>query len=515
MSPKPPARNPAIIAALLFCAVVVGLPFVGIGLALLNPFGLIPAPPLEWARLLSTGWRSLTLALGVASACLLLGTFFAFVQVRWRFRGSNLLTRLTVLPLVLPSFLLAATLRESFAPLGPVGKILGFQGRFEGMLPALLVLILCCTPYVQLIVAAALRQLPAQSEEAARSLGASQRRVLLKVLFPGLRPALGFSALLVMVYALADFGAVAVLDARVLTFELYQFVGRGGIQAPLMGLLLCAFVIPLILIGRGLTGSGANLSQARKRCVEPCSPTLIQRLTALILIGSYLALALVLPTAMCLQMAFSGELTAPILRPLATTLMLGIVGGLLTLMLGGLPAALVTASKKSQRSWLELATFLASGVPGVLVAFGLLQLMLRLPSGNLRDFGEGGLLLLFGLAMRFSSHAYAALKPALLAESDSPIEAARSLGASPWRRFWSLRLPGLTPALMAGFLLSFIAIVKELPITIMLLPAGESSLATRIFDAHEDAHLADLGVSALTLIGMVLAAQALLRRWER
>ena len=68
---------------------------------------------------------------------------------------------------------------------------------------------------------------------------------------------------------------------------------------------------------------------------------------------------------------------------------------------------------------------------------------------------------------------------------------------------------------MAGFLLSFIAIVKELPITIMLLPAGESSLATRIFDAHEDAHLADLGVSALTLIGMVLAAQALLRRWER
>jgi ABC-type Fe3+ transport system permease subunit len=69
--------------------------------------------------------------------------------------------------------------------------------------------------------------------------------------------------------------------------------------------------------------------------------------------------------------------------------------------------------------------------------------------------------------------------------------------------------------LVAGFLLSFIAIIKELPITLMMLPAGDSTLATVILDAHEEAHLADLGAAALALLGSVLVAHLLLGRWRR
>jgi iron(III) transport system permease protein len=182
--------------------------------------------------------------------------------------------------------------------------------------------------------------------------------------------------------------------------------------------------------------------------------------------------------------------------------------------LGGFPAALV-AQSKGKRGTLETLTFVASGVPGVMIGFGLLQLALRVPQGSLRSFAEGGAILLLGLALRFASHSYAALKPALLTQSEQSVEAARLLGASRWRVWHRVRGPHLAPALASGFLLSFVAVVKELPITLMLIPAGHTTLATRIFDAHEDAHLGDLGVAALSLLGMVLVAQALLWRWSR
>jgi len=144
-----------------------------------------------------------------------------------------------------------------------------------------------------------------------------------------------------------------------------------------------------------------------------------------------------------------------------------------------------------------------------------LQLTLRVPSGGLRALAEGGAFLVLGLALRFASHSYAALKPGLLTESSKAVDAARLLGGSRWRIWRQIRLPHLAPSLAAGFLLSFVAVVKELPITLMLLPDGQSTLATRIFDAHEDAHLGDLGASALALLVMVLVAQALLRRWSK
>jgi iron(III) transport system permease protein len=502
--------------ALWVSSVVVALPFLGIAIALIAPNALIQAPALDAERLAEATLRSVTLALSVALFSSLLGLMFAWVQVRWRFPASVLLTRLSILPMVLPSFLLAATLRESFAPLGLLGEPLGLRGRFEGLAAAILCLTLTCTPYVQLVVAAALRRLPAQQLEAARLLGASPWRSAVEITLPALRPALGFGLLLVLVYALADFGAVAVLDAPVLTFELYQFAGRGGPQAPLIGLVLCATVAPLVWLSRHIQGNqdATALSDARRRSSEPVSPAKRYQIAAWIGLSIYLVLALVVPLFLIVRWTFVGTLSAPIWEPALLTLLLGLCGAGAAIILGSLPAAVVAAAK-GKRLWLEYVAFMASSIPGVLVAFGLLQVLLRWPEGAIKGVLEGGFFLVLALGMRFSSHVYGAVKPSLLTESPRPIEAARSLGASPWRILRRIRLPQLAPGLAAGFTLAFIAIIKELPMTLMLLPAGQSSLATRIFDAHEDAHLGDLGASALVLLAMVLVGQALLRRWEQ
>lgn len=499
---------------LLGAAVIVMLPLAGLALAYAHPIGLIDAPPIHSERLLFATVQTVSLSLMVTAASLTLGSLFAWIQVRWQFWGSSLLTRLSILPLVLPSFLLAATLREGFAPLGSLGALLGSEAPFSGLGAAFLVLTLSCTPYVQLVVSAALMRLPAHAEEAAQTLGAPPSKVFWQVVFPALRPALGFAALLVVVYAAADFGAVAVMDVPVLTYELYQFAGRGGVQAPLIGLVLIGTIVPMIVLGRRLSGdqSRTQLSYGRTRYRSRRPAPRWGQLVGTTSLLLYLLLGLVLPLSLVAYWGLTLPLQGALHGPIITTLIVGTLGGIMSLLLGGFPAVLVSAQPK--RSGLETLTFIGSGVPGVMIGYGLLQLALRLPDNPLRALAEGGGLLCLGLALRFASHGYAALKPALITQSQQSLDAARLLGAGSWRIARRIRLPHLAPALASGFLLSFVAIVKELPISLLLLPAGQTTLATRIFDAHDDAHLGDLGAASLWLLLMVLGAQVVLWRWS-
>lgn len=490
------------------------LPLLGTLLAFWGEPGLV-AVPLDWNAVAQTLMRSLALALCVCAVAVLFGSLFAWVQARWTYPGQALLARLTVLPLVLPSFLLAISLREAMAPQGLLGEPLGLTGRFEGFWASVLVLGCACAPYVQLTLSSAAAALPRDQEEAAQSLGAGPWRLFWEIQLPALRPALSFGALLVLLYALADFGAVAVLNTRVLTWELFQASNYGGPNAAALGLVTVAAVLPLVALGRWIQGRQGGEALGR-RGLRPASrhrPAPLQLLGLYGLQALFLSLALGIPLLIIGRWGLSGALAGNLPQAALTTLGLGLGAGLLALFLGGLPAR-SSAQRSGGGALTEFLAYGVSGLPGVLTAFGFLQLVQLLPKSLAQPLEGFFVLLLLGLGIRFLAHSYGGLKPAFLREDPRPIEAAQTLGASNWRIFRQVRLPHLAPAGVAAFLLAFIAAVKELPITLMLLPAGHQSLATIIYDGHEDAHLAELGASALLLLAMVLVAQTLLRRWS-
>ena len=153
------------------------------------------------------------------------------------------------------------------APAGLLGHALGRDTAFVGFWPAALCLVITCTPYVHLLVAAALRRCPAGEEEAARSLGASAFRVWWLVLAPRLRPTWAFSAVLVGLYVVSDFGAVAVLNCEVLTWRLYQ--AHSAQEAVLLGGSLIGLVIPLLVLVRLLHGDTEGERSLVQRVSNP------------------------------------------------------------------------------------------------------------------------------------------------------------------------------------------------------------------------------------------------------
>ena len=106
-------------------------------------------------------------------------------------------------------------------------------------------------------------------------------------------------------------------------------------------------------------------------------------------------------------------------------------------------------------------------------------------------------------------------KPALMRLDQSQSESARSLGASVQRRFWTITLPQIRPSLLAAYVLLFLSIAKELPITLMLIPPGDSTLAYAIFDANNEGVEHDIGLAGLALLLVALTLQVGLNRWRK
>jgi hypothetical protein len=49
----------------------------------------------------------------------------------------------------------------------------------------------------------------------------------------------------------------------------------------------------------------------------------------------------------------------------------------------------------------------------------------------------------------------------------------------------------------------------------MLIPAGQQTLAYRVFDAQSEASLPDVGLAGLLLLGLALLVNRTLMRWSR
>jgi iron(III) transport system permease protein len=516
-------------AGIALLALLVVTPLAGLGISLVDrpadPFTGEVSPLFE----LSAGvpallGRSLALSLLVAIGAMVLGTFLAWVQHRTLVpRGWALLS---LLPLAMPSYIVAATLRSSLSPGGWIGDPLGLP-HMTGFWMAVLVLTVITAPLVQLIVGASLQNCSAAEEEAAATLGASPGRVFLDVTWPRLRPAVGFSGLIALLYAMSEFGAVAVLDVPVLTWRLYEEVQNHDVaRASVLGGATLLALIPLFVAARYLRGGIQFAGVANVRPIErkPASRR-FQIVTAVVLM-LVLGIGVIIPVSTLVLWVWDGiqrslefeNSTGAVLD----TVLIASAGTVVTLLVAWLPAWVVAHDhRKGRRSaYVEDAVYLTSALPGVLLALGLMIAALEFtrPLGvHVYGWVLGtGLLLMLGYATRFVAEVYAPLRVGFGRLDPRQMESAAVLGAGRWKRFRTVLLPGVKPGVIVAVLIGFNAIVKELPVTLLLGGAtGMQTLSFRVWDRYNESLWHDAGLAGLCLVGLALVSAVLTLRWRQ
>jgi thiamine transport system permease protein len=158
---------------------------------------------------------------------------------------------------------------------------------------------------------------------------------------------------------------------------------------------------------------------------------------------------------------------------------------------------------------LRTLVFLPFVVSPVMVAFGLLLLY---PAWT----DSAGL-----LVAAYALLAYPFVAKSLASALDSMpthyLEAARTLGARPWRAFWRVTLPLLRPALRRGMAFATATAVGEFAVTLFLSRPEWATLTTLIYQRLGRPGAANLDAAMLlacVLMLMALAAFALIEQRE-
>jgi sulfate transport system permease protein len=161
-------------------------------------------------------WLTLHIALNAVPLNTLFGILFALVVVRRDFRGKGLLTALLDLPLGVSPVVVGLALTIVYGRRGDFGAWLAEHGiRVIFALPGMvLATIFVSIPFVAREVIPVLREIGAEQEQAARTLGASNWQIFRHITFPAIRVGVAFGVVLTTARALGEYGAVAIVSGK-------------------------------------------------------------------------------------------------------------------------------------------------------------------------------------------------------------------------------------------------------------------------------------------------------------
>jgi sulfate transport system permease protein len=147
---------------------------------------------------------TILISLAVTAINVVMGTLTAWVLVRDEFRGKRLVNAVIDLPFALPTIVAGLTLLALY------GDAIAYT-RWA----VLLALVFVTLPFVVRAVQPVLLELDREMEEAAHSLGASQRTTFIRIILPNLVPAIVSGAALAFARAVGEFGSVVLISGNI------------------------------------------------------------------------------------------------------------------------------------------------------------------------------------------------------------------------------------------------------------------------------------------------------------
>ena len=451
-----------------------------------------------WAtRLPELLTNTISLAVGVSLTTLTLGISTAWVMTRYQFWGRAFWDWGFVLPLAIPSFVLAYVYTYLLDTGGPVELIWQWLTNSDSRIPspysftgALVVMTLNTFPYVYLLARAAFQNINLSFEEAAQATGATRRETFFRVSLPLIRPALVASMFLVVLYVISDFGAVSLLRFQTFTYAIYQQItGRFDYQtASLLSLILVGFALIFLFAERWFRKQSRfyqTSGRVRTATPKPCSFTKAIGINLAFLI--IFSAAFGLPVLLLIQWTFTawtnGELGSSFGSYIWNSIFLSAMAATAALALGTPLAYLAYRNPTKLHLACLQGAYIGYVLPGPVAALALLMVFT-----NTLSFLYGTVLvLILAYLVHYLPAGLQAMESALQQVNPNLEEAARNLGAKGFRTFTKVTFPLVRKGFSAAWLLMFLLCMKELPATLLLRPVGFDTLAVRIWlEASEE-----------------------------
>lgn len=486
----------------------------------------------------------LLLGVGILVTCL--GTGAAWLVTAFSFPSKRILSWALLLPLAVPTYIVAFAYLDILHPIGPVQdlirSVLGYSSPREFHLPdirglpgAIFLLGFVLYPYVYLSTRIMFATQAASLLEAGRILGLSGRGVFLRVALPLARPAIAVGVSLALLETLNDIGASEFLGVQTLTVSVYTtWVSRSDLAgAAQIALAMLAIVVGLILLERQGRKRQRYANTQRMRPIQPKPLKGLAALIALVLgwipiVVGFLAPALYLLNETVEHLRITGGVSEQLLLSGFNTVRIALIATLIVIVCGLVVTWAARGARTSVSSGFYRAMARVSSIgyalPGTVLAIGLLAPFIYFDTalGWVIELFSGrtpGLILMgsttalvCAYVIRFLAISVGGIESGLTRIPPSLEHASRLLGESATGTLRRVHLPLLRPAIGAAALLVFVDAMKELPATLLLRPVNFETLATWLYaeaarGTYEEGAVAALAIVLAGLLPVIVLAR--------
>lgn len=541
---------------------------IGLGVFMLWPIALSIGsgfsdggkPSLYWfGRTMSDPIRLREMANGVALACtatlmsLVLALPLAMLRARCRFRGAGVLSVLVLVPMILPPFVGAVSMRHLFSQFGVVNLAMANIGLLDfassrppdwlgsGFFGVAMLQSLHLFPILYLNASAALANVDPVYAQAARNLGAGPWRTFFNVTLPLMRPGLFAGGTIVFIWSLTDVGTPLIIGYdSLIPVTIFKELARGDVAPRTYTLVfvLLSGSVTLYVLGKFLFGAGSSADSSKASVaaeLKPLGPA--ATVGAWVLFGGVIFLAL-LPHLGVVLTAVSGQWVNTVLPTKYTLRHLKFVvsrpetynsiinslkyAGTSTaadMVLGCAAAWAIVRARVRGRTLLDGLCMLPLAVPGLILAAG--YVAMTAPGSALEKLGpmhNAFAILVIAYTVRRLPFVLRGVSAGLEQVPESLEEAARNFGATRGGAALRITVPLIAANIVAAGVLTFAFAVLEVSDSLILAQVpGDYPITKTIYilatsGSEDSANVAAaVGVYGMAMLGGTMAlASALL-----
>tara|TARA_B100000035_G_scaffold34493_1_gene26188 strand:+ start:1725 stop:3251 length:1527 start_codon:yes stop_codon:yes gene_type:complete len=486
------------------------VPFIFLASSIFYPFSE------NWQHIIDTVLydyfvNSISLALGVGFCTFIIGTTTAWLTSIYDFPFRKIISWLLLMPLAMPAYIIAITY---------VGIIdnFNFLPDIRNLFGAIIMISLVLYPYVYILARGAFLEQSKELYESSQILGASQLKIFLNISIPMARPAIILGVTLAAMEALADFGTVQFLGVPTFTTGIFRtwFGMNDTITATQMATLLLTIVFIFVFIeqqSRRKVRYAENIKTQSKldyRVISTKKNIIIIIICILPLVFGFL-----IPFAQLIYWSIfiSGENWNPEFFDIVKdTLLLSFIAAMVISMLSILINYVKRFNPNSIINKIMQIITLGYAIPGPVVAIAVLipfatfdnflnQILISTFNYDVGLLFSGTFfILIFSYCIRFLTVSSRTINSGLDSLSIATDDAARSLGANTKTILSKIHFPLLKTSILTSFLIVFIDVMKELPLTSTLRPFNFNTLAVKAFELASDEKIADASNAAIMIV---------------
>ena len=470
-------------------------------------------------------YNTLSLILGVGILSITIGVSCAWILAKYKFFLSNIVEWALLLPAAIPAYIVAYCYTD-FLEYGGIiqtalREIFNWQSAKEYFFPeirsmtgAILILSFALYPYIYFITKVAFTSTPKNLFNVAKIHGKSE---FLYVALPMARPAIIAGLSLVLMETISDFGTVEFLAVETVTLGIFNlWLGMNNLSAASQ-LSFLAFTFIVVLLGVELSArknqkfNNPQASSFEKKIEEiSYNKSLLLFFICLlpILFGFIIPVLILINLSM---QSFDQSNFYYFIDISLNSISISLFGAFLTILFSFI--IVVAVKYHGGKKFSFFATIAGSGYafPGVILALGT-TFFLSFIQNNINELFLNFNLnwnltligtftaLLYTYICRFNAIGIGYINSGIQRVSPNLLEAGMLQGVSFDKSLFKIIFPLIRPSILTGFLIVFVDIFKELPVTLLLRPFNFETLATYVYQYAKEEMLEQCALAALLII---------------